>query len=328
MKVKPITVIKTIISLGLLILVLTRVDLNQAWQRFQHLSLSFVILALLYYTGCQWLSCWRWQIILKANGYFVPMRSLLSSYFAGMFLNSFLPSSIGGDVYRVYQISQIAKEPEVAFVSVFLERITGLIAILAIGIIGLPPAFKLIGSWDIILLLIICTGALAGAVMLMVSSKLLVFLEPLFLKLRLKGLIARFAKIQLLLVQFAQHRCPLALSMGLSFILQLLIIYYYYLVAQQLKIPISFLELLVFVPIIVVVTLLPISLGGLGLREGLVGYLFVRIGLTVEQALLLSITITALGWLLSLPGGLILLFDSAGWQQYLNAKKIDSTKGR
>jgi uncharacterized membrane protein YbhN (UPF0104 family) len=85
-------------------------------------------------------------------------------------------------------------------------------------------------------------------------------------------------------------------------------------VAQQLKIPISYLQLLVFIPIIVVVTLLPISLGGLGLKEGLWIYLFNRIGLTTEQALLLSLTITALSWLLSLPGALILLLDSTGFQ--------------
>ena len=320
MKSKPIVVLKTIVSLGLLALVFTHIDLSQAWVRLQYLSWPFVVLALLYYTGCQWLSCWRWQVVLRATGHFVPMTSLLSSYFAGMFLNIFLPGALGGDVYRVYRVAQRTKDPEVALVSVFLERFTGLAALSALALLGLPPAFKLVGRWDIILLFVTCVGMLVGAVLLIASPKLLIWTEPWLVRFRLSGLAVRLAKIQILLRQFARHRSALALSMGLSLLLQLAIVYYHYLVAQQLKIPVSYLELLVFIPIIVVVTLLPISLGGLGLKEGLWAYLFSRIGLTVDQALLLSLTITMLGWLLSLPGAVILLMDSAGLQQIRQGK--------
>lgn len=315
MKLKPITVLKTIVSVGLLIFVFTRIDFTQAWTQFHYLSLPFIVFALLFYTGCQWLSCWRWLVVLQSSGHSAPMSSLLSSYFAGMFLNIFLPGALGGDVYRVYRVTQQTKDSEVALVSVFLERFTGLAALSALALIGLPPAFKLIGRWDIILLFLTCVGALVGAVLLISSPHLLRWAEPWLLKFHLSQVAARFAKIQILLRKFAQHRQALAVSMGLSMALQLAIVYYHYLVAQQLKIPISYLELLVFIPIIVVVTLLPISLGGLGLKEGLWVYLFSRVGLTAEQALLLSLTITALGWLLSLPGALILLLDSTGFRQ-------------
>lgn len=320
MKLKPIVVIKTIVSIGLLALVFSCVDLNQAWNRLQHLSWSFIVFALLFYTSLQWLSCLRWQVVLHSTAHFVPMRSLLSSYFAGMFLNIFLPGALGGDVYRIYRVAQKTKDSEVALVSVFLERFTGLAALSALALLGLPPAFRLVGRWDIILLFMTCVGMLVGAVLLISSPRLLIWAEPWLLKFRLSQVAARLAKIQILLRKFAQHRQDLALSMGLSLLLQLAIVYYHYLVAQQLKIPISYLELLVFIPIIVVVTLLPISLGGLGLKEGLWVYLFNRIGLTVEQALLLSLTITALSWLLSLPGAVILLLDSAGFQQVRQGK--------
>ena len=321
MKVKPISFIKAIVSAGVLALVLTRIDFYQVWVQFQYLSPSFIIFALLFYTGCQLLSCWRWQVVLWSSGHSAPMSSLLSSYFAGMFLNIFLPGALGGDVYRVYRVAQSTKDSEVALVSVFLERFTGLAALSGLAVIGLAPAFKLIGRWDILLLFAACVGSLVGAVLLIVSPKLLICLEPWLIKFRLSTVAARFAKIQILLRTFAQHRKALILSMGLSLLLQLAIVYYHYLVAQQLKIPISYLELLVFIPIIVVVTLLPISLGGIGLKEGLWVYLFSRIGLSVEQALLLSLTITVLGWMLSLPGAVVLLLDSAGFQQVRQGNK-------
>ncbi|PSM47920.1 lysylphosphatidylglycerol synthetase [Chroococcidiopsis sp. CCALA 051] len=321
MKVKPIFLIKLIVSAGILALVLTRMDFYQVWVQFQYLSPSFIIFALLFYTGCQLLSCWRWQVVLWSSGHSAPMSSLLSSYFAGMFLNIFLPGALGGDVYRVYRVAQSTKDSEVALVSVFLERFTGLAALSGLAVIGLVPAFKLIGRWDILLLFTACVGSLVGAVLLIASPKLLIWAEPWLIKFRLSAVAARFAKIQILLRTFAQHRQALLLSMGLSLLLQLAIVYYHYIVAHQLNIPISYLELLVFIPIIVVVTLLPISLGGIGLKEGLWAYLFSRIGLSVEQALLLSLTITVLGWMLSLPGAVVLLLDSTGFQQVRQGNK-------
>jgi len=315
MKIKPIVIIKTVVSVGLIALILSRIDINQDFKQLQELSLSFIAFSLLFYTVLQWLSCMRWQIILASTQHSIPIRLLLSSYFAGMFLNIFLPGALGGDVYRIYQVAQKTKDSEIALVSVFLERFTGLAALSALAVFGLPAAFQLIGSWDIILLFFTCVAALVGGVLIIISPRLLIWTEPLLLKLRLNGVAARFAKIQLLLRKFAQHRQALMLSMGLSFFLQLGIVYYHYLVAQQLKISISYLELLIFVPIIVVVTLLPVSLGGLGLKEGVWVYLFSRIGLTADQALLLSITITLQSWLLSLPGGLILLLDSTGFKE-------------
>ena len=320
MKLKPIVVLKSIVSIGLLALVFTRIDFSQAWTQFQYLSWPFIVFALLFYTSLQCLSCWRWLVVLQSSGHSLPMSSLLSSYFAGMFLNIFLPGAVGGDVYRVYRVTQKIKDSEVALVSVFLERFTGLAALSALALLGLPPVFRLIGRWDIILLFMTCVGMLVGAVLLIASPRVLIWAEPILEKFRLSRLAARFAKIQILLRKFAQHRQALALSMGLSLILQLGIVYYHYLIAQQLRIPISYLELLVFIPIIVVVTLLPISLGGLGLKEGLWVYLFSRIGLTVEQALILSFTITALGWLLSLPGAVILLLDSTGFKHVRQTK--------
>jgi len=314
MKIKSIQVVKIVISLGLLALLFTRIDITQAWEQVKNLSLPFVAFAIFYYTGLQWLSCLRWQVVLRSTNYSVPMSILLSSYFAGMFLNIFLPGAFGGDVYRVYRVTQTTKDSEAAVVSVFLERFTGLAALSALAVLGLPPAVKIVGRWDIILLLFTCVGALVGAVLLIVSPRLLIWAEPLLQKLRLSSLVARFAKIQLLLRQFAQHRQALFFSMTLSFLVQLGIVHYNYLVAQQLKIPISYLELLVFIPIMALVILLPISLGGIGVKEGIMAYLFARIGLSVEQAVIWSLSITVLGWLMSLPGGIILLSDSAGFQ--------------
>ena len=311
--------IKTVVSIAFLAIVLKHIDLNQTWHQFSQMRPSFTVYALVFYTCLQWLSCIRWQIVLASSGYSLPSYKLMANYFGGMFLNNFLPGSVGGDVYRVYRIAKETQDSEIALVSVFLERFTGLAALSMMAIIGLLPAFELIGRWDIICLFFGCVLALVGSTLIIANTYLLEKIAPWLNKLGLNTIVRRMAKIQNLLHQFAHHRQALILSTLLSLFLQFAIVYYHYLVAQQLGISISFLELLVFIPIIVVVTMLPISLGGIGIKEGLWVYLFTRVGQSTEEALLLSLTIMILSWLLSLPGGLVLLMDSTGFQ-YQNTK--------
>ncbi|NET62658.1 MAG: flippase-like domain-containing protein [Symploca sp. SIO2E6] len=311
MKSKLIPLLKISVSIGLLIFALMQVDLQQTWIQFRQLSPVFVVIALIYYTILQWLSSWRWQIVLHPTEHFVPMDVLFTSYLAGMFLNTFLPGSLGGDVYRVYRVTQVTKDSQVALVSVFLERFSGLVVLSAIATLSLPLTFKLVESWDVILLCASIVTALIVGLVLIMSPQLLHWVEPWLVKFRLGSLAERLTKIQGLLLQFAQDQQAVVSSTILSLIIQLGIIYYHYLIAQQLQLPVSFWQLLVFVPIVAVVTVLPISVGGLGVKEGLWIYLFARIGLSPEQAVLLSLIVTWLGWLLSLAGGGLLLLDES-----------------
>jgi len=321
MKIKPATIVKIAVSLILLTLIFTRLDLRQIGAQLQKFSLEFIIFALLYYTGCQLLSCVRWQIILRATGHFVHIHTLLSNYFAGMFVSIFLPGISGGDVYRAYQIGRKIKDTEVALASVFLERFTGLVAVFGLALLGLPPVFKIIGKWDIILLFVAALAIISGAFALIISPQLLIWAEPWLAKFKLSNIATRIAKIQIILRKFIWHRQALALAMGLSLIIVLGNIYFQYLLAQRLNINISFLELMVFVPISIVVCLLPISFGGLGVQEGLWAYLYTSIGLRAEQGVALSLSFTVFGWILSLPGAIIIALDSAGFKALKGEKE-------
>ena len=302
-----VTVAKALVSLLILGYLFWQIDLPHLWQQMDRLSLPFILFALGFYAGCQLLSCFRWQIILQAHGVHHPLGDLFRCYFGGMFLNSFLPSSIGGDAYRVYRLSQSQGKPEIAFASVFLERVTGLIALLTIAFVALIPAVQKFGQLDILLLLVGCTLTLWTGVALILNPWLLRPTYSLFRRLKLSRLWRKLFKIQRLLIRFARSKQQLITSMLLSLLLQLLLVYYYFLVAQQLNISLTYGDLLVFIPIITVFSMLPISIGGYGVKEGIVSYLFVRVGLTIEQALLFSIALTFLGLLLSLPGAVVVL---------------------
>lgn len=301
-----ILLLKITVSTALLVVLAHRLDLISIARQLGQLPLGFVLVVLAFYAALQWLSCLRWQLVLETAGHYLRTPPLLSSYFAGMFLNMVLPGAVGGDAYRVFQLARHTRDSEAALVSVFLERFTGLAALSALSLMGLVPALQLIERWDLVLICVGSVAALVGGVMLSVSPRLLHLALPLLRRLRLAALGDRLAKIQQLLRQFAGDAKALFWAIGLSLGLQLAIVYYHFVVAQQLNLGISYLELLVFIPIVVVITLLPISLGGLGLKEGLWIYLLGQVGVPAEQALLFSLTITVLSWALSLPGAIIL----------------------
>ena len=84
----------------------------------------------------QALSAWRWGMLSRLGGRPVRFRDVLPIYFSGMFFNMCLPTSIGGDVFRVVGLGRKTGSKTAAFASVFMDRNVGLAALLLVGLIG------------------------------------------------------------------------------------------------------------------------------------------------------------------------------------------------
>ncbi|MFQ6059554.1 MAG: lysylphosphatidylglycerol synthase transmembrane domain-containing protein, partial [Anaerolineae bacterium] len=110
------------VSLALMGVILYRMDLSEfvglmrgADARFLALAAGLVIVGLV-------LGAYRWQRLLRALGIPVPLRTLVSSYFVGLFFNNFLPTSMGGDVVRIYDVAKYSRRPSASAASVIAER--------------------------------------------------------------------------------------------------------------------------------------------------------------------------------------------------------------
>ena len=74
-------------------------------------------------------AAWKWQIILRADNVHVPLPRLVASYLVGTFFNIFLPSSIGGDAYRIYDVARDSGRSASSFSSVLADRLSGFLAL-------------------------------------------------------------------------------------------------------------------------------------------------------------------------------------------------------
>ena len=117
--------VQAVLSMGLLVFLLRSLDLAAFRTLFARLPLWFYLLSLLVVLGGQVVYAWRWRLLLAEAGVRVPFLLTVRQYFIGTFLNNFLPSTVGGDVGKVYFLGR-DHGYRVVMASVVLDRMLGL----------------------------------------------------------------------------------------------------------------------------------------------------------------------------------------------------------
>jgi len=239
----------------------------------------------------------------------VPLRKLFSFYLIGLFLNNFLPGAVGGDVAKAYYLYQRTGQGHYAISSVFLERFSGLLGLSILSVVALAVGFPRVNQP----LLLTSVGGSALFLMLVV---LVLWWAPLLPSIqRGMGMVlprrigTQLQQLYGALASYRQHRSVLLQAVALSVVLQVLYAFYYGGVAWGLGISLNVFYFLLFLPLVSLVTLVPITLGGLGLREGMLVVLFGAVDLAAADILAVSLTVHVLNALLSASGGFLLLLQ-------------------
>lgn len=299
--------LKLTVSIALLALLLSRTDLHAIGALFRSLHIPIFFGSILLYLVAQLLSTIRWNCLLQAEKIHLPFWRLILLYYEGMFFNLMLPTAIGGDLIRGYQVSRLTKRREASMASILVERLSGFVALAIIACIAIVPAYARVSDPLIVWL---TAGSAAGMVAL-IASLLSDRLQALFFRL-LHGVgLGRFHdtvhRLYEAVQQYWTHRSTLLLALGLSLVLQSLVITIFYLISLALNLSVPFGYFFLFVPLMSVVSMLPISIAGLGLREGSAVYLFTKVGLDAAGALSLSLLWFAVTALCSGLGGIVFL---------------------
>src|SRR6516165_3651250 len=126
-----IRVLRLVVSVGLLAVLVSKIDFEDLVPGNRSLpgALAFLLAGVALMMGSIVIAAWRWQKVLEAFGARVPLRQLVSHYFAGQFVGNVLPSTVGGDVLRVSRVSKDVGARDTAFASVVIERLTGFVAL-------------------------------------------------------------------------------------------------------------------------------------------------------------------------------------------------------
>src|SRR6476646_3536078 len=131
-----ITALKATVSIALLWLLFSRVDVARLWSVARNASTAWLLSALALYCVMIFASAWRWGLLLRAQHLIFPFRTLVSSFLVATFFNNFLPSNIGGDVIRIADTAPAARSKTLAATIVAVDRLLGLLALVLIAALG------------------------------------------------------------------------------------------------------------------------------------------------------------------------------------------------
>ena len=302
------TFIKIAVTAALYVAVFYTIDVGKLWERLQTVRIGWVVLGAVVYAGGQWLSAWRWWLLLRPIRLDVPYLRIVAFYFIGMFFNIFLPTIVGGDAVKAILLTRETGAPARSTMSVFMERNVGLFALLTIATAAafVAPPVRVEG-FNLLQLTLLVFAVFIAANIVLANRPAYRLVDYLVALTPLARLRSRAASLYEALVPYRETRWRglVAAATAQSFLFQAVVILVVFLNAGALGLSVPVSVLAVFVPLISLAGMLPISVNGLGIREALYLLLFGRIGVPPDAAVSMALLYFAVTLAASLPGGVV-----------------------
>jgi hypothetical protein len=305
-----LTIGKGTVSGGLIFWLLYDTNLQDIFHALQLAKLPILCLAFsLHFLGC-YVSVLRWSVLLRAQNLVLPISTLLKSYMVALFFNNLLPSTVGGDVVRVYDTCRLGKDKAGAVTTVFVDRLLGIFVLMGFlsGSLLLLKRFPtpLSHSYRWVLssggILLAIAWAVLRAYRHMTTTATMV---PLPSVNRIQQLIKKTIES---LLRLKQRKDLLAVALILSLILQINVVMYYYLIALGIGISVPFKDFFLIVPLAIFVMMIPVSINGVGLRENVFVLFFATFGVMKAEAIAFAWLDYGMVLMLGIIGGVVYAF--------------------
>jgi glycosyltransferase 2 family protein len=289
------------VSIVLLAFLVTKIDPDELVPPNRSLpgTLFFLCTGLLLMALSFLVASWRWQRVLAVYDQHIPLRTLLKHYLAGQFVGNALPSTVGGDVLRISRCSKDTGSTEVAFASVVIERLTGFVALPFLIFVGFMARPDLVGvgrSWLALLIAVATLIVLTIILLLSASPKLAGRYVHRANWTRYMGI------IHVGIDRMRRDPRDAAAALFAAVVYQLTVVAAVYCAVHTIGLTIPNGAVLAFIPAVAMVQVLPISVGGLGVREGMLALLLHPLGVPTGQAVAVGLLWYAMTLLVSLAG--------------------------
>lgn len=300
--------VRIIISVSLIVfLVKTRFkDIRSALEIIKSVNKPLLILSLSTHIFGIWITAVRWNTLLGTQKVKLGTTTLTLTVLIGFFFNNFLPTSIGGDVFRTYDAAKKANIPiETSASIIIVERFSGIISASTYAIIALFLGFTAIGNRSfiipVIIFFIICI-----IIAFFILNPSMLRLNKLINRIKfLKKVKEKLANIYFTFLSFKKFKWVLVRVLIYSFLLQFAVILNYFLAAKSLGINLNLTAFIFIVPVVTIIAMVPISIGGIGIRENTLVFIMTAIGVGSEQAALCALLIFLMLIFIGIIGGII-----------------------
>lgn len=287
--------IKLAVSSSLLYYVLSKAGVEKVLSIIKTVNPLAFFAAVLIYIASIYIATIRWRLLIPEE---FKTKKLFSFCLIGSFFNTFLPGIIGGDAVKTYYLYREINSGSMSLSSVFMDRYIGFVSLMLIALLSFIFGYRYVQGT-------IVEWLLPGIVLVFLSVSFVIF------GLRFGKKIRLLSEFYIYFDEYRNRKNLIAKTLVLSLIIQLMSMLSLYFISLGLGLNLSIAYFIIFFPIITALTTLPISISGLGVREGVFVLLFGIVGIRPEMA-----TAMSLAWFLSIAsGGLV------GLLEYVRLKK-------
>ena len=269
---------------------------------------SWLLLAVALVVADRAVNAYRWVVLLQAltPGSRPPLAAVMHIFFVSSFVGTFLPS-IGGDVYRAYQLARLGVRSGEAAASVLMDRMVGVLSMVMVAAVALLflRQFDLPG---VVPALVLVSAACAAAAAAVFSSDVASWMVGLVQLVPIARAQSAARTLMDAIRRYASHHGGLGVVLALSVLVQLLRVVQAYCLGRALDLTLPMIVYFGFIPVITLVMQVPITVAGLGTTQYAFEWMFGRAGVPSATTFALSILFLALGTLGNLPGGLLYAF--------------------
>jgi uncharacterized protein (TIRG00374 family) len=285
------------ITIAILIYLASEIDMRAAALAIVRVDPRYLALVLVLVACDRGVMILRWVLLLRASRVEIDARDAARIFLISSFVGSFLPAGIGGDVARAYGLWKVTSDTAESLASVAIDRVLGIVALLVMGVAGLVATTTTVSDWRLVASIVLL---LSGCFALLWADRLVVALMP--ARLGEQRLGRRLRGVGDALSRYRSRPGALAHVFAWSLAVQILRIVQAYFLGLGLGIVIPFRYYEVFMPVALLMLLLPISVSGFGLPQAMIVWLTRPLGTPDEQSFALSTLIVLTGLAGNFPG--------------------------
>lgn len=293
------------ISFVILFFLFRRIEIGQTIEALRLCRIDYLLYSFFIFFVVYMLCFLRWRVLLKSAGINASLGKLTSLYSGSLFFNLFLPATIGGDIMRVLDLSSHTKKAKEVAATVLLDRLSGFVAMVLMGFLSIVLGWKYIEKCSLLVpALVVCVLVFVLITIFFTKNlfnKIIRLLPHVSLRLKL-------VKLHEEVFAFRGRFDVLIKIMFLSLLGQVVYILSNYYVFMALGLKLAMLNLFIFIPMVNLIAIIPISIGGLGLRDMGNAFFFALVNVANNIAVGASLLIFFYNFALGILGGIFYVF--------------------
>jgi hypothetical protein len=297
--------LKAGISAALLWYLFRQIDKKRLFEIISHADKRLLFIAFCVFIIPYISALFRWKMLLDAIKIRLPLKRIIAAFSGGIFFNQILPSSIGGDLMRSIDLASHTRRTREVVATVFLDRLSGYIGLVVMALASLAYGWSLINNKKVLFPVAIITGLLVAILMVLFNASVYKKIHSLLRSPGAGRIREAITNLHHEIHVFRDKKAVIIKNISLSLLLQIFSCFSFYIIARSVGVNISIIYFFVFLPIMGAITMLPISIGGLGLRENTAAYLFPLIGVNKDIAVAMSLLNFFFIVIYAIIGGLI-----------------------